>query len=119
MSAVRIYGLSNCDTTKKALRWLERNGVAVEFSDYRANPIPAETLKSWARQLGWTTLVNRQSTTWRQLPDARKQAASDPEFVVLLRDHPQLIKRPVLVRGDEVTVGFSDALYKKMLLAKE
>ncbi len=117
MSAVTIYGLANCDTTKKALKWLERRGVAVEFVDYRAKPIAADLLKAWAAKLGWTALINRQSTTWRQLPEPRKQAASDPEFVVLVRDHPQLVKRPVLVRGDEVVLGFTNGLYEKLFAA--
>ena len=109
-----LYGLKNCDTCKKATKWLDRFGVAYTFVDYRdANPTP-ETLVEWAGQLGGLeALINKSSTTWRQLPDNRKAAASDAEWKLLLREHPQLIRRPVVVTDDgKVTQGFSDNGFK-------
>ena len=110
-----LYGLDNCDTCRKARNWLKRFEVAHDFVDYRANRVPPETLKAWAAQLGgWEKLVNKASTTWRQLPEARKLPASDPEWTLLLREHPALVKRPVVVTADgTVSVGFTDALFKK------
>ena len=109
-----VYGLDNCDTCKKARNWLGRFGVAHEFVDYRAQRVPAETLKAWAAQLGgWDKLINKASTTWRQLPEGRKAPGSDPEWTLLLKEHPALVKRPVVVTADGVvTVGFTDNAFK-------
>ena len=111
---VIVYGLGTCDSCRKARNWLKRFDIAHEFVDYRANPVPPETLKEWAAQLGgWEQLVNRASTTWRQLPEPRKAPGSDPEWRLLLKEHPALVKRPVLVTPDgSVSVGFSDKAWK-------
>ena len=110
-----IYGLANCDSTRKARNWLDRFGIAHEFVDYRDQRQSPETLKAWRDALGgWDALVNKQSTTWRNLPDARKAPHSDPEWTLLLKEYPALIKRPVLLTDDGVvSVGFADNSYKK------
>ena len=110
-----VYGLANCDTTRKARNWLARFGIAHEFVDYRDNRQSPETLKAWRDALGgWDALVNRQSTTWRGLPEPRKSPHSDPEWTLLLKEYPQLVKRPVLVTDDgAVSVGFTDNGWKK------
>jgi Spx/MgsR family transcriptional regulator len=109
-----VYGLDTCDTCRKARNWLQRFELPHQFVDYRAQRVPAETLKLWAAQLGgWDKLVNRASTTWRQLPEARKSPASDPEWTLLIKEHPALVKRPVLVTADgAVSVGFTDNAWK-------
>lgn len=110
-----LYGLTTCDTCRKARNWLDRFGVAYTFIDYRANPVPADALKAWARALGgWEQLVNKASTTWRNLLPQRKHPGSDPEWTLLLKEHPALIRRPVVVTDDgAVGVGFSDNAFKK------
>ena len=110
-----LYGLDKCDTCRKARNWLARFEVPHEFVDYRARPVPPATLKDWAATLGgWEKLVNKASTNWRQLPDSRKSPASDPEWTLLLREHPALVKRPVVVTEDgQVSVGFSDNGFKQ------
>ena len=81
-----VYGLKNCDTCKKATKWLDRFGVPYTFVDYRDNKPSPETLLAWAEQLGGlAAMVNRSSTTWRQLPDNRKAADSEAEWKLLLR----------------------------------
>ncbi|MEO8809122.1 MAG: Spx/MgsR family RNA polymerase-binding regulatory protein [Rhodanobacter sp.] len=112
----RLYGLSTCDTCRKARNWLVRFGVEHDFVDYRANPVPAATLKAWATQLGgWEKLVNKSSTTWRTLLPQRKNPGTDPEWTLLLKEYPALIRRPVVQRGDDaISVGFSDNAFKKM-----
>ena len=115
---ITLYGLDKCDTCAKARKWLDRFGVEYRFVDYKRDPVPGETLKGWAKALGWDKLINRSGTTWRALPEPRRQAASDPEFVLLVRDHPSLVRRPVVVMPDgEVFTGFSDALYKQRFKA--
>ena len=113
--SVRLYGLANCDTCRKARSWLTRFSIDHEFTDYREARVDPAVLKQWAERLGgWDALINRASTTWRDLPPNRKQPGSDAEWKLLLKGYPQLIKRPVTLTADgEVTVGFKDALYKK------
>ena len=110
-----LYGLKNCDTCKKATKWLDRFNVPYTFIDHRDNRQPAETLVEWARQAGgWDALINKSSTTWRQLPDNRKTPGSDAEWKLLLKEYPQLIRRPVVVTDDGVvTQGFSDNGFKQ------
>ena len=110
-----LYGLANCDTCKKARNWLTRFGVAHDFVDYREQRIAPDMLKEWAKQLGgWDKLVNRASTTWRNLPEPRKTPHSDPEWTLLIKEYPQLVKRPVAVIDDgAVSVGFTDNLFKQ------
>lgn len=110
-----VYGLKNCDTCKKATKWLDRFGVAYTFVDYRDNPRSPETLVDWSKQAGgWDALVNKSSTTWRQLPENRKTPASEAEWKLLLREYPQLIRRPVVVTEDgAMSQGFSDNGFKQ------
>lgn len=112
-----LYGLKNCDTCRKARKWLDRFGVAHVFIDYRDEKPTPETLVDWARQAGgFDTLVNKSSTTWRQLPDRRKTPGSEAEWKLLLREHPQLVRRPVVVTDDGVvTQGFTDKGFKQRL----
>jgi Spx/MgsR family transcriptional regulator len=111
---VQLYGLDSCDTCKKARNWLTRFGVDHQFIDYRANRVAPETLKAWAGQLGgWEKLINKASTTWRQLPENRKTPRSDPEWTLLIKEYPALVKRPVVITNDGVvSVGFTDNAFK-------
>ena len=110
-----VHGLKNSDTCRKATRWLDRFQVPYTFVDYRQDKPSPETLIDWASQAGgFPALVNKSSTTWRQLPDNRKAAGSDAEWKLLLREYPQLIKRPVVVTADgKVSQGFSDNGFKQ------
>ena len=110
-----LYGLKNCDTCRKARKWLDRFGIAHDFVDVREQLPAPDMFVAWKDGVGgWDALVNKSSTTWRQLPDNRKAAGSDAEWKLLLREYPQLIRRPVVVTDDgEVTQGFSDNGFKK------
>ena len=110
-----LFGLNNCDTCKKARKWLDRFGVAYSFVDYRDHRQTPETLVAWKDKLGgWDAMINKSSTTWRTLPDNRKTPGSDAEWKLLLKEYPQLIRRPVVVADDgEVAQGFSDNGFKK------
>lgn len=116
MSAeVQLYGLETCDTCRKARSWLTRFGIEHQFHDYRAERIEPATLKAWAEQLeGWEALINRSSTTWRNLLPNRRNPGTEAEWQLLLKEYPTLIRRPVTLSADGVvSVGFKDALYKK------
>lgn len=110
-----LYGLANCDTCRKARKWLDRFGVEHAFVDYREQRQSPETLVEWKDRLGgWDAMVNKSSTTWRTLPESRRTPQSDAEWKLLLREHPALVRRPVVVTGDgTVTQGFSDNGFKK------
>ena len=111
-----LYGLDTCDTCRKARNWLDRSGVPYAFIDYRALPIPASELKAWSSALGgWDAFINRASTTWRSLPVARKSPRSDAEWTLLLKEHPALIRRPLVVTDDgQLRQGFSDSAFKAL-----
>ncbi|HYW77087.1 MAG TPA: arsenate reductase [Gammaproteobacteria bacterium] len=104
-----LYGLKNCDTCRKARKWLDQAGIEYRFVDYRAEPVPAARLRAWAHELGgWDKLVNKASASWRQLDEKQKSAGSDEQWTQLIAAHPTLVKRPVLLLGDgSVSVGFS------------
>ena len=114
---LRLYGLKRCGTCVKAQSWLGQHGLAFEFIDYRDSPVPAETLRLWAQAVGgWEKLINRASTTWRNLDEAQKSASTDEAWLALLAQWPALVKRPVLVHPDgAVTTGFSDKKYTELL----
>ena len=111
-----LYGLDNCDTCRKARNWLKRFGIGYRFVDYRDERQPPGTLIAWKEAAGgWEALVNRASTTWRQLPPNRKAPGSDAEWTLLLREYPQVIRRPLVVLGDgTIAQGFSDNGFKKL-----
>ena len=114
MATLTLYGLDNCDTCRKARNWLKRFAIEHEFIDYRAQPIEPAALRQWAQQVGgWDKLVNRSSATWRTLPGNRKTPGSDPEWTLLIKEYPALVKRPLVVAADgAVSVGFTDNGFK-------
>lgn len=108
MSGITLYGLKTCDTCRKALTALA--GREVTFVDVRTQGIPRDLLAAWVARLGPAALVNRQSTTWRGFDEATRARAETPDgALALLADHPALMKRPVIVAGDAVHVGWAPA----------
>ena len=108
----RLFGIKNCDTVKKAKRWLEAQHIDFEFHDFRADGLTEPQVQAWIAQLGWEALLNKRSTTWRQLSDADKQNLDDDTVTQLLCQHPTLIKRPVLQHEEALLVGFKAETYQ-------
>ena len=102
-----LHGIPNCDTVKKARRWLDERGVAYRFHDFRKDGLDAARLQRWIDVLGWEKLLNRSGTTFRKLPDADKQGLDAARAKALMLDQPAMIRRPVVEAGDAVSVGFS------------
>jgi len=100
-----VYGIKQCDTCRKALRWLEGEGIGHRFHDFRSDGLDAVLLKGWLESPFADKLINRRSTSWRQLNDEQRQARGDAQLQLLL-EYPTLIKRPVFVADDIVAVGF-------------
>ena len=109
-----IYGIKNCDTMKKARAWLEAEGIAYRFHDYKAQGIDPTRLEGWAKAVGWETLLNRAGTTFRKLPDADKKDITEKRAISLMLDQPSMIKRPVLEVGSRLLVGFKPASYQEV-----
>jgi len=109
-----LYAIPNCDTMKKARKWLDAHGVAYTFHDYKKEGVDTELLASWSDVVGWEILLNRRGLTWRKLPDADKQDVDRQRAIALMVANPSMIKRPVLVSGQEIKVGFSEAVYQEL-----
>ncbi len=110
---ITVYGISNCDTVRKARKWLEAHKVAFHFHDFRKDGLSQEQLKSWAEALGWEALLNKRGTTWRKLPDEAKSDVDQAKAIALMLEHPAMIKRPlVAIAEDEYLLGFSEDAYQ-------
>ena len=112
---VTLYGISNCDTIRKAKKWLDAQGVDYRFHDFRKDGLERSRLESWAASVGWETLLNRRGMTWRKLDPADKADLNERKAIDLMLEHPAMIKRPVLQNGDAVLVGFNEQAYRDAL----
>jgi arsenate reductase len=112
---VTIYGISNCDTMKKARAWLSKHEIEYHFHDYKKDGIDRKRLETWSKEVGWETLLNRAGTTFRRLPDGDKASLDGKKAIALMLDQPSMIKRPVLDAGGRLLVGFKPEQYKGAL----
>ena len=112
---ITVYGIKNCDTMKKAFKWLDKQGVEYQFHDYKKEGVDAKTLTGWSKKVGWETLLNRRGTTWRKLPDKIKDSINEKSALKIMQEQPSIIKRPVLKKGASYLVGFDEASNKKLL----
>jgi arsenate reductase len=113
--SVTIYGLATCDTTRAARKWLDGQKIAHKFHDVREDGLSKALVESLVKQLGWEKVLNKASTTWRELPEKEKAGVDGKKAVALLLAHPTLVKRPVLDRGGELVLGFKPAAYEAAL----
>jgi arsenate reductase (glutaredoxin) len=112
---VTLYGISNCDTVKKARTWLAERGVEHRFHDFKKQGVPIDRLDAWTRELGWEKLVNRKGTTWRKLgADVQDRVNDAASARALMQAEPSVIKRPVVEWGAQTTVGFDAAAWKSL-----
>lgn len=109
---VKIYGIKNCDTMKKARSWLDGHGVAYVFHDYKSEGIDRATLTAWCEALGWETVLNRAGTTFRALPEAERQDLDQEKAIALMLAQPSMIKRPLLDRDGHFSAGFKPDRYE-------
>jgi arsenate reductase len=108
-----LYGIKNCDTMKKARAWLDGQGRAYVFHDYKTAGIDRKRLQGWAKQVGWETLLNRAGTTFRKLPERDRSGLTEAKAIELMVAQPSMIKRPVLELDDgKLVVGFKADLYE-------
>ncbi len=115
---ITLYGIPNCDTVKKARTWLDAQGIAYTFHDFRKAGLDPSTVAEWLKQVSWETLVNKKGTTWRGLPDATKASVNDAaSATAVMLENTSVIKRPVLCTDNHVLVGFDPTQYEKTLQA--
>jgi arsenate reductase len=110
-----LHGIRNCDTVKKARAWLTERGIGHDVHDYKVAGVDEAALRGWVARLGWERLLNRGGTTFRKLPEAERAPLDEERAVALMLAHPSAIRRPVLVAGDTLLVGFDPAAYAAAL----
>ena len=112
---IRIYGIKNCDTMKKAFAWLEAKGMAYEFVDYKKAGVVESHLPDWRQRAGWQTLLNTRGLMWKKLSEAERADVDAAKALTLMSTYPVLVKRPVLDTGSRLLVGFDPETYAKEL----
>jgi Spx/MgsR family transcriptional regulator len=109
---VRIYGIKNCDTMKKAFAWCDERGVAYEFHDYKKLGVPRERLVAWCQAAGWKTLLNTRGPTFRKLTPEQQDISTQSKAVTTMTEYSSCIKRPVVeTEGGQLLVGFDPAMF--------
>lgn len=112
----RIYGIKNCDSVKKALKWCDEHGVAYEFHDYKKLGVPRDRLVDWCRTLGWKTLINTKGTTWRKLTPEQQDITTQSKAVATMLEHASVIRRPVVeTPSGHLLVGFDQTMFESFV----
>lgn len=110
-----LYGIKNCDTIKKARRWLEEHHIDYRFHDYRADGLDAELMRTFIEELGWEALLNTRGTTWRKLDENLRASINNADSAAaLMLEMPAIIKRPLLWKpGQPMLLGFNESSYQR------
>ena len=107
-----LYGISNCDTVKKAKNWLDTQNIDYSFHDFRKDGLDAKIIDQWLKTVAWDKILNKRSTSWRNLDASVQQNVNENNIVQLLVENPTLIKRPVLDSNGIITIGFNLHTYQ-------
>lgn len=108
---ITIYGLATCDATRAARKWLDAKALKYAFHDVREDGLTKSLVERWIKELGWEKVLNKASTTWRELPEKEKAGVDAKKAAALLLAHPTLVKRPVLDRDGQLSLGFKPDAY--------
>lgn len=114
IDVVTLYGIKNCDTVRKARKWLDSRGVEYQYHDFREDGVDESAVAAWIDELGWQNLVNRRSSSWKALDEQDRTEMNDESARKAILAHPTLIKRPLLDTGKQRYTGFSAANYGKI-----
>jgi len=112
---IKIFGIPNCDTMKKARKWLDKNNLDYAFHDYKKLGVPENNLKQWVKSAGWEAILNKRGTTWRKLSDKIKNNIDENSAIQVMLENPSAIKRPVLEYEKKLLVGFKEEEYSSLL----
>ena len=114
--SIHVYGIPNCDTIKKARKWLEAQGIDYTFHDYKKEGADPAKLEAWIAEKGVDVVLNKRGTTYRKLSDAEKAQGEDTSgAVTLLEANPSMIKRPIVEHSGGILVGFKEEEWKAAL----
>jgi Spx/MgsR family transcriptional regulator len=114
---MKVYGITNCNTVKKALDWLKANHVSYEFQDFKKLGVAPEKLQEWNDKAGYEKFLNKQGLTWKQLdPEVKESVKTSADALKLLHQKTSMIKRPVIEDGNFLFFGFDEEVYKKHFL---
>ncbi len=111
---IKVYGIKNCNKIRDTRKWLDERNVEYEFVDVKKNPIPAEYLADFTEKVGLDVLINRKGMKWRQLGLAKKDV-SDKELFDELLEHQTMIKRPLIVKGEAILVGYDEDAFETFI----
>ena len=109
-----VYGIPNCDTIKKARKWLDEQGIDYRFHDYKKQGVEEQLVRAWVAELGWENLVNRRGMMWRKLPQDIRDAMDEESAVRVMLETPSIIRRPLLDTGEARHLGFSENDYREI-----
>lgn len=118
-SILTLYGISNCDSVRKARHWLTQHNITYHFHDFRRDGLDAALLQTWAKHLGWQHLINKRGSTWRNLTLDDQQDLTESKAIALMLNHVALIKRPILHANTHYLLGFSEKEYENLLKSLE
>ena len=111
---IKLFGIKNCDTMKKAFAWLDAHGVAYEFIDYKKDGVVDNLLADWTQRAGWETLLNTRGMMWRRLSEDERADVDETKALALMADYPTLIKRPLIDTGSDLLIGFDPERYESI-----
>ncbi|MFT4906672.1 MAG: arsenate reductase [Oleispira sp.] len=113
---ITMFGIKNCDTIKKARKWLEVEGIDYQFHDYKKDGLSVDMLNTWVKDLGWEALVNKRGTTWRKLPEEVKESIDQAAAIQVMLDNTSIIKRPLLIDdAQHKLLGFNAEDYQNFI----
>ncbi len=112
---ITLYGIPNCDSIKKARKWLKDNNIDYTFHDYKKSGVPQKELQTWVKKLGWEILLNKRGTTWRKLDDSIKNSVDQNSAITIMLENPSIIKRPILTKKTLTIIGFKSDDYESQL----
>ena len=113
---ITMFGIKNCDTIKKARKWLETEGIEYQFHDYKKDGLNPEMLTDWVKDLGYEALVNKRGTTWRKLPDDIKDSIDEASAIEIMLENTSIIKRPLLSDdANNKLLGFKAEQYQEFI----
>ncbi|KZN66593.1 hypothetical protein N473_09375 [Pseudoalteromonas luteoviolacea CPMOR-1] len=112
--SIVLYGIPNCDTIKKAKKFLQEQNIEFDFHDYRKDGLTPELLDHFVEKLGWETVLNKRGTTYRALSDEQKQSLNEASAKQHMLDAPAMIKRPILKVNSDLHIGFKAAQYQEI-----
>lgn len=110
----KIYGIKNCDTMKKAMKWLDEHGVDYDFHNYKKDGVDEDVLKQAIDEHGWEVVINKRGTTWKQLPPTVQEQMDEKKAIEIAKENPSIIKRPILLRLGQTFIGFDPKVYEEL-----